>query len=315
MFFFFDKELVRNNDNKTAIERITIKGLFGKNDVILNFEKEVNIYIGENGLGKTTILNCVYYILHGDYEKLVGVPFDTIVVKLRREQEIRITKADVVKYVDKTNAKRSIRYSEIYSFIEELLEQYNFNPVVLYDDDIQERISMRLSRMYGMSYSQAKSFVMSYIASNRKSERGNEHNIIKLRDAVSKQINERVIYLTTYRRIEKDYSEYFNPEKERYHRIEDDTLIRFGMKDVSKAINDILGIIRDKTNQGFNKMTGILLSKYVNMSSNVRKRNQHIDNNLLQIVLDRLGQQINDSDKISILIIKLSFIVLLSSKI
>lgn len=37
------------------------------------------------------------------------------------------------------------------------------------------------------------------------------------------------------------------------------------------------------------------------MSSNIRKWNQHIDNNLLQIVLDRLGHQINDNDKTSIL--------------
>lgn len=255
VFFNNEATMIDNSNNDTALERITIKRLFGRNNITLNFEKEVNIYIGENGLGKTTILNCVYYILHGDYEKLVGVPFDTIVVKLRHEQEIKITKSDVVKYVDTTNTKRSIRYGEIYSLIEELLEQYNFNSLVFYDDDIQERVSMRLSRMYGISYSQANSFVMSYIASNRKSKKGNEQNIIKLRNTVSKLINERVIYLTTYRRIEKDYSEYFNPEKERYHRIEDDTLIRFGMKDVSKAINDIFGIIRDKTNQGFNKMT------------------------------------------------------------
>lgn len=301
--FFFDNEdaMIENLKNSTALERITIKGLFGRNNITLHFNKEVNIYIGENGLGKTTILNCVYYILHGDYEKLAGVPFDSIIVKLRNEQDIKITKADVVKYVDTISTKRSIRYREIYPFIEELLEQYNFSSIALLDDDIQERISIKLSRMYGMPYSQAYSFVMSYITSDRKLQRGNEQNIIKLRDLVTKSINERVIYLTTYRRIEKDYSEYFNPDKERYHRMEDDALIRFGMKDVSKAINDILGVIKDKTNQGFNKMTGILLSKYVNLGSNIYKHNQHIDNNLLKIVLDRLGQQINDNDKTSIL--------------
>ena len=60
--FFFDEEMIENKPNRTSIERFTIKGLFGRNDVTLNFKNEVNIYIGENGLGKTTILNCLYYI-------------------------------------------------------------------------------------------------------------------------------------------------------------------------------------------------------------------------------------------------------------
>lgn len=102
------KKTVENKINDTAIERITIKGLFGKNDVILNFEKEVNIYIGENGLGKTTILNCLYYILHDDYVKLSEISFDEILVKFKSESEISISKADVLKYIKRTRRGRNI---------------------------------------------------------------------------------------------------------------------------------------------------------------------------------------------------------------
>ena len=82
-----ETELVKNKQNKTSIERFTIKGLFGSNDVTLNFQNEVNIYIGENGLGKTTILNCLYYILHNDYVKLSEISFNEIVVKFSKEKE------------------------------------------------------------------------------------------------------------------------------------------------------------------------------------------------------------------------------------
>ena len=61
MFFFFDEEPVVNNINTTNIEFIKIMGLFGRCSVKINFDKEVNVYIGENGLGKTTILNCILY--------------------------------------------------------------------------------------------------------------------------------------------------------------------------------------------------------------------------------------------------------------
>ena len=72
-FFYFEDEPVVNNMNSTNLKSITITNLFGRNDVTLQFDKEVNIYIGENGLGKTTILNCVYYVLTKKYDKLFSI--------------------------------------------------------------------------------------------------------------------------------------------------------------------------------------------------------------------------------------------------
>lgn len=75
------------------------------------------------------------------------------------------------------------------------------------------------------------------------------------------------------------------------------------MKDVSKAINDILETIRVKTNQGFNKMTGVLLSKYANKPTSSSNQKKEINSNLLKIVLDRLGAQISEKDKKIILLL------------
>lgn len=301
MLFFNDNDedlIVENAPNETSLEKITIKGLFGRSDITLNFDKEVNIYIGENGLGKTTILNCVYYILHGEYEKLVNISFNEILVKFKEKLVIKFSKADVIKYVDSMNSKRSFRYSEIYSYIEDVFKQYNYDTANHYTDKrLHEVISSRLTRLYGMSNSQADYFIQSYISLYRKSNNGNEQNIIKLREILAQSLNERVIYLTTYRRIEKDYSEYFDSGEDRFNRMEEDALIRFGMKDVSKAINDILETIRVKTNQGFNKMTGVLLSKYANKPTSSSNQKKEINSNLLKIVLDRLGAQISEKDK------------------
>lgn len=301
MFLFDDEsENVKNEINCTALKAITIKGLFGMDNVTLYFERVANIFIGENGLGKTTILNCIYYVLHGEYEKLVSIPFDEIIIKFSNEDEKIINKADVMKYVGDTKSNRAFRNREIFSYIDDILKQYNFNHSVRYDDDFQENVAIRLSRILGIPYGQAMASVLSYFSSY-SNNKGNAKNIKELREKVSNLIDERIIYLTTYRRIEKDYSEYFNPEKEHYNRINNDSLIRFGMKDVSKAINNILGIISDKTNQGFNKMTGILLSKYASTSPIKRNQSQNINYDLLKIVLNRLGQQINEDDKKNIL--------------
>lgn len=305
MFFFdFDEELVENKPNNTSIQRITIKELFGKSDVTLNFQKEVNIYIGENGLGKTTILNCIYYILCNDYERLITIPFSAIMIKFKDTDEISITKEDVLKYVKNRRVIR-MRYREedIYSHIKILLDRYNLDKTELLNDDLKEKIIVILCRSYGFSYSVANSYILSY-TSHENSREGEEKNIRNLKEAISKNITERVIYLTTYRRIEKDYSDSFNLENERYNHMEnerynhtEDSLIRFGMKDVSKAINNLLENIRAKTNQEFNKMTGLLLSKYakINLPEPTDSNYKEID--LVKIVLDRLGKQINEEDK------------------
>lgn len=44
---------VINRMNPTNLKHFKINGLFGRYNVYLPFDKAVNIYIGENGLGKT----------------------------------------------------------------------------------------------------------------------------------------------------------------------------------------------------------------------------------------------------------------------
>ena len=88
MFFFeYENEPVKNYYNKTAVKELSILGLFGKENVTLKFDKILNIFIGENGLGKTTILNCLYFLLHGEYEKLVSIPFSQIIMRFKDDKE------------------------------------------------------------------------------------------------------------------------------------------------------------------------------------------------------------------------------------
>ena len=45
----------------------------------------------------------MYYVLTGDYEKLVNIPFDMITVRFSNEKEMSISKADIAKYVNSRN--------------------------------------------------------------------------------------------------------------------------------------------------------------------------------------------------------------------
>ena len=65
------------------IESFKIKKLWGYRDITLTFHKDVNVLIGVNGSGKTTVLNLLYSILTADVLKLLDVNFEQAEINLK----------------------------------------------------------------------------------------------------------------------------------------------------------------------------------------------------------------------------------------
>ena len=65
------------------IESFKIEKLWGYRPINLTFHRKMNILIGTNGSGKTTVLNLLHSILKADLRNLLDVNFDLIEVKLR----------------------------------------------------------------------------------------------------------------------------------------------------------------------------------------------------------------------------------------
>ena len=51
------------NEGIKRISKIEIKKLWGKFDIVWELKADVNILSGINGSGKTTILNCIYWLI------------------------------------------------------------------------------------------------------------------------------------------------------------------------------------------------------------------------------------------------------------
>ena len=68
---------------KYFIESFKIDKLWGDQNIGITFNSDVNILIGPNGSGKTTVLNLLNSILLADFESVVDVEFDQVVIKLR----------------------------------------------------------------------------------------------------------------------------------------------------------------------------------------------------------------------------------------
>ena len=77
------------------IEYIKIFGLHGEKDVILEFDDNVKIIIGDNGSGKTTVLGALYAILSLNFHKLGKLDFDRIELKFPSGDLIELDKDSI----------------------------------------------------------------------------------------------------------------------------------------------------------------------------------------------------------------------------
>ncbi|EKG3234637.1 TPA: AAA family ATPase [Citrobacter freundii] len=98
-----------------TITSVYIKGLWGHQDINILLNGKTNFIIGVNGTGKTTLINLLAAALTFDYEKLLRIEFESIIIRLKeiggsRRPSIRVTKDvlssdDSLIYEIKTAAK------------------------------------------------------------------------------------------------------------------------------------------------------------------------------------------------------------------
>lgn len=71
------------------LKSIEIKGIWGIRTITTDFFEDVNVFIGNNGTGKTTFLNIIESVLTADLEQLFSSSFDEVVVNLESDKNTR----------------------------------------------------------------------------------------------------------------------------------------------------------------------------------------------------------------------------------
>lgn len=260
-----------------VIESFSIKGLFGKKDVDLVFKSKTQIYIGENGLGKTTVLNALNFLLSCDFKNLVNIIFSRIDISLHGKQ-YTFSKDEIKTYI---HAKeRRIRRMGLYQSISQLLN----------DDDIKNLQEIIRSGKEEMAKMQD---VLDYLGTKNYSFNAPseyvldvitcivvDRVVINQIDDFQKTMEElrlRILYFPTYRRIEKDVRAML---RERRNRINDgyhsrgldlessfveelSEAVHSGMSDIKKQRDRILRRISDISRKELDTMSVDLLKKQI----------------------------------------------------
>jgi predicted ATP-binding protein involved in virulence len=233
--------LLSDRLNTSNLKSFTINGLFGYKNIKIPFDKEAVILIAENGSGKTTILNALYYSISGKFDKLNTIDFDSIVLEFI-SGITEIKKSDLKKLV--TTSKNNSLFN-----INKELER-NLKA-------LQKRISDKLEK------------------------------------PIQENLPKSILYFPTYRRIEEDLKNLgYGEENSKQLKLAkgEENLIKFGMDDVVAKFDEIKKEIKDSALNLFSKITGEILTQFVDGSEITPAMRKSIQPETLNIVLSRVGE-------------------------
>ena len=306
---------------ENKLESFSINGLFGSMNVNLNFKELENIYIGENGIGKTTILTTIFYTLKRKFLELSKIEFHSIQFKFIDEQPYYFTKEELEQFLELNNRKTGNLHRIISKEIEKdysneinelitIKESAARGKVV--ESEIFIKMTTELSEKFRVPLSYARREIIESIQKFELTSKSfNElvERLMKFDDDVE------ILYFPTFRRIEEDlnkllaFSEDEDDDYEYKRKVKGrdlnkyGELINFGMTDVETSINELLEKIRKTSINSFNQMTAILLKQYVdkNLYDKNDENIEDIDLKSLSISLNRVGNEIEKDYKTRII--------------
>ena len=281
------------------IEKFKINNLFNYINFEYNFKQKDTIFVGENGIGKTTILSILYHVLSTNISELLKYEFESIEIKYEDMEGIIINYDDLDEF-DKFKKERIINVnSPRFKEIIKILENENIQKSGIYHyEKIRKLLIEKGIRIPGH-----------YIKEMLRIYSDGNNSIMKYIDVTKQKLEKyKILYFPTYRRIEEDlidmnnyeldevdsdYFDFLEIKNRKRAKTNVGELIQFGMKDVQTTINNLLDTIKKQSIDSFNTMTGELLSQY--LDSNIKNHSDvYLTENEIEIALNRVGSRIKD---------------------
>lgn len=299
------------------MEEVKIYNLFGTYDVKLNLKNNYNmkIYVGENGIGKTTILNILHAILTGEVQKIINIDFEKIDV-ISNDKLYKFKKKDMLLSLNLNEVIKKMRTllrinlsHSVQKDLEELAKKddvvsfYNVLLELKENEEISEKFYNRL--------------ISEIFYSNSEKENNNllnENNWFLYLKNLNVE-NKKVMYFPTFRRIEEELlniDEEFNRRKAERDVLNFDynnpsiKMLKSGMRDVETIIEKIEKKVEQNSINSFNKVTGDMMTYLLKeeTASFLNSTDEEIIQNKskIEVILSRISDEhFNDEIKDEIL--------------
>ena len=257
-------------DRTNPLQSFAIYGLFGYQDIVLPLDRKILILIAENGSGKTTVLNSIYYALTGNFKKLNQIDFQEIKVDFA-SQNLSISQASLKKNDLESMYSKPKPFSfKLHQGLFQLITQDMIRPIDTHFDKLSSSSNNEETQ-----------------TTQNKADESNPCN--EFQAMINNHFTLKLLFFPTYRRIEEDLSSLGYDDTELKN--SQDKLIQFGMEDVKNNFKKIQSEIKDTAFQLFSQVTGEMLTQFIEGVSVTQEMRDSIKPDILDIILGRIGEQ------------------------
>lgn len=257
------------------IDKILIKKLFGLYDVPIAFNSNsaIKVYIGENGIGKTSVLTIINSVLTGDVSRILGIEFDGVEV-VSNDRKLYLSKNDMMISLNVDKAFRRVKMA-----LRNRLDEKEYYKMAEYAEN---KNILKLQYMMKQYTREEKLPLQAIIRFNEELYQSadiyeDDENSVAITSWVEylNYLNQnpiRTMYFPTYRRIEEDIQNmgvsYDTDKKMKMVNFEDEfrsistsvQMLKSGMRDVQDIILNIENKVKTASLESFNKVTGDMMT-------------------------------------------------------
>jgi energy-coupling factor transporter ATP-binding protein EcfA2 len=272
----------------------------GYKTVSLHCRSRVKVVAGENGAGKTSLLNALYSVLAGKPSILYKIDFERLDVEWASGESFQSLKPELFPKVDEARLRKSSTLDFFVSQGSSTEDALELLRHFIVGDDDAITSSAAYQQIYQDSpYDKEEIYGFCKRAVEGVTQPGRFDELFQ---QVKRQIGDiSVLYLPTYRRIEADLFEFrtrpsASPRRPRTTKDgwDSDRLIFFGLEDVENKLKSISLAIRKETLDAYSRISGKTLEELLTANSTDESAEAPLDLQSIQLILSRIGKQSTD---------------------
>jgi len=307
-----------------VLTRFAVVGLHNSVDIDIPIKDNTLILIGVNGLGKTTVINFIYYVLTEQWHRLLEYEFDAIEMCIN-EKELRVSRDDL-KWKSRSqrlHQKKLAYFSSRSPYPRSIVAPILSHPLLRDErsfsqwsvDSLVGIISRELSIPAGVVHS-----TISDLPAHWKDDTVVEpepEGLRALTEILDAGEAHEVLYLPTYRRIEQDLKSIFptisDEDLKRLTPLGTASkvtgarcyveLVKFGMEDVEGKLDAELESIQKHTREQLTSLTGSYLQDIIRSRADAVESTIHknLTDEVVERVLGRVDENtLSNDDKLEV---------------
>jgi energy-coupling factor transporter ATP-binding protein EcfA2 len=281
------------------LRSFALKGLHGYKDLSIDCGDLATIFLAENGVGKTTLLNTLYALLSGRISRLAPLVFDEAVLTFERE-EIVFKRETAFKATEQGSFVLPLNNR----IIREMAE-YGVPPeqvIELAKVYVEQGREALQAHPWFVRIWRASPFGKDEMVARFDRLRASIYNhsyITEFRSKVKAAMGTwQVLYLPTYRRIEATFEDMTTKQSSKRiaasqsddEEAETDQLIYFGLGDVEEKLQRITRVIQQSMFEAYSRLSGNMLDALLGMRQFELASEAPLDLEPVRLMLGRLGK-------------------------